>query len=224
MTRPASLPGLPPERQLELVAEFRSGNFANSNFFVDSYKRLATHIAVIEARRSWASTPDWEDAKSEGLLALSAIPLELSQGRPMSSSLKNYVGTRVRTRCREFLRSNRLVNTPWSSKRKGAKILDRKVFYEPKGGDEDVMYFYSDPVLAILYTLEDEYKDRRILHKEILSKTKTELERVIIKYVLLSYNDADIARKLTMSETKVRRVRHAFIDRLKKDADFSPIR
>lgn len=221
--------GLPSARQQELVAEFRDGNMENKDEYVLAYLKLGRHIARQESKKS----QNKEDVESVAYETILGIPKEIEDGRPLVTLYK-YTGTRVRTRCREFVRSDFLVHVPYSSLAQLGKQPIHRVTLAGTaskclGSDvnETGIYAYSDKVLAILYSLPDTKQkvelDRKEITNRILSYAATHFERISISFHLLDYTDREIAKKIGTSESTVRRARHCFMERLKQNADISTL-
>jgi len=209
---------------VEIVDSFRKGDFSLSEKFILYHARVAFSTALKISRDTEAML---SDIRSEALFQLCLIPQEVFEGRLLDYGLTPYTISRVKTRCINFMRNDRVFKIPaMSSWRTGKRVkkLSNPIPRFGFGSDSDnFMFHYSCRNLALIYGLVDSRVEpdhnAKQTFKDIMSCVRTEGERIVISLRAESRTDKEIAHIMGTSVTSVVNMRKAVEKRYKERFD-----
>lgn len=168
------------------ISEFRNKDFTHSDIFIEAYTRFTIYRSLKYVRNASQT----EDLMSVGLLALSKVPIEVSEGRfHEDGSILKYISNRVKSACVNYCRHDYTLQyshhiyfkTGQSFKQNNIDLSELRV------GDKSNL---STDLLDFINSL-----------------VETEGERLVIIYRLEGYTDREIANKLGLSESKVNKIK-----------------
>ena len=207
----------------EMVDKFRLGDYSLKDKFIVYHIRIAISAVRKLSRDTQAML---SEMYSEAFVQLCKIPLEVHEGRLKDYGLTPYTVSRVRTVCRNFMRSDRVLKIPPTTGWRTGKRVNRVSSPNPHQGfvfapDRDnFMYTYSCRNLALVYGIMDTNtymtEQAKITYNEILACVRTEGERLVISYRSQDYTDKEIAHIMGCSTTTVLNSRKAVEKRYKE--------
>lgn len=212
---------------VEMVDAFRLGNFELKEKFILHHTRIAL-ASVLKMKKDTEAM--LSEMVSEALLQLCLIPHEVKEGKLIDYGLTPYTVSRVKTRCLNFMRSDRVFKIPATTGHRTGKRVTRLGNPNPRFGfgfdSENFMFHYSCRNLALVYGLVDSSvapnESAKTIYRDIMSCVKTEGERIVIEYRRQGFTDREIAQMMGTSVTSVANARNAVERRYKeieKDGD-----
>lgn len=216
---------------VEIVDSFRKGDFTLSEKFILYHSRVAISSALRMRKDTEAML---SEMVSEALFQLCLIPQEVHEGKLLDYGLTQFTISRVKTRCLNFMRNDRVFKIPAMSSWRTGKRVKKLSNPIPRFGfsldSENFMFSYSCRNFALIYGLVDSSvapsEEARRLYADIMSCVRTEGERIVIKLRSEERTDKEIAHILGTSVTHVvnkrKDVESRYIQLCKrrKDAEF----
>lgn len=199
----ANLPiGMDEDDLLKIVCEFKLGRLQNKDKFILAFTRLAVRQAIQCAKHDGQV----DDIIGIGLGALCQVPQEVADGKLLDFNILPYAMSRVRTRCKEFVRKDYILATSYHGLRNGSKPLDKHELLDESAGDPEIkLQPYLDKIPSIYLVIDNTDK----IEERLTEAIKTEGERLVIKYRRLGYNDTEIAAIFGSTEKLIHKYRNA---------------